>query len=98
MSTRMTMDDGHGVVPHHVKGSISYQHLMVPIVEHSFNVDVKNILIYLETLTCFPSSCFPNTSNIVSFATIEPENSVPRNILVDISIKRWGVFSILHFP
>lgn len=61
------------------------------------NVDVKNILRDLETLTCFPSSCFPNTFNIVSFGAIELENSVPQNILVDISIKRWGVFSILHF-
>ncbi len=61
------------------------------------NVDVKNILINFETLTCFPSSCFLDTSNIVSFRAIELENSIPQNILVDISIKRWDVFLILHF-
>ncbi len=62
-----------------------------------FNVDVNNILIDLETLTCFPLSCFPDTSNIVSFGAIKLEKTIPQNILVDNSIKRWGVFSILHF-
>ncbi len=64
---------------------------------HIINGDVKNILINFESLTCFPSSCFLDTSNIVSFGAIELENSFPQNILVDISIKRWGVFFILHF-
>jgi len=30
------MENEHGVVPHHFEGSASHQHLMVPIVEHSF--------------------------------------------------------------